>query len=114
MSDFNYSDISWAGHSSSSLGKDFLYLVDDCDLTQNVLIPTREDSILDLILTSECSDASFVGDVSSSCPLGKGDQNVVKFITQSLNRINPSKECQVFDYNKGDYNKFSNELNRVD
>ena len=63
MEDFNYpnnnnNNIDWATYTatSSPLGsgnEEFLQTIQDCFYTQYVLSPTRNDAILDLILSSD-------------------------------------------------------------
>ena len=53
MGDMNYPDINWEEQSaSSSHSQRFLTCVQDLHLVQEVLVPTRENSILDLVLAS--------------------------------------------------------------
>ena len=55
MGDFNYPDINWNTLKADSNGYKFLKLVMDCYLEQHVSVPTRDNNILDLILTNEMS-----------------------------------------------------------
>ena len=80
MGDFNYPDVDWSSgpvaasvHSSAD---EFVHTLEDCFLAQHVLVPTRGDSILDLILTR---DPDLVSDVKTLHPLGNNDHNMILF-----------------------------------
>jgi len=53
MGDFNYPGIYWSTLKADDTGNKFLKLVLDCYLEQHVHKPTRNNNILDLILTNE-------------------------------------------------------------
>lgn len=53
MGDFNFPGINWEMLSSDAHGERFLAVVQDLLWHQHVLMPTRENNILDLVLTSE-------------------------------------------------------------
>ena len=54
MGDFNYPGINWEQLKADDLSSQhFLKLVMNCFLDQHVHTPTRENNILDLVLTSE-------------------------------------------------------------
>jgi len=57
MGDFNFPNIDWANHTATStadnLTKAFVKVVEESFLTQHVTLPTRNNSVLDLILSSE-------------------------------------------------------------
>jgi hypothetical protein len=53
VGDFNYPEVNWDPMSSDSTGSKFLDLVQDLHLVQHMHKSTRENSILDLVLTSE-------------------------------------------------------------
>ena len=76
MGDFNYSDIDWEEMESGPNGKDFLELVEDCFLFQQVELPTRGNNILDLLLSSE---RNMVEEMEVKCPVSTSDHNVLIF-----------------------------------
>ena len=54
MGNFNYPSINWLHlQANNSQGQKFVNLVMDCFLEQHVHLPTRENNILDLVLTNE-------------------------------------------------------------
>ena len=76
MGDFNYPDISWSEGLSGRHGSGFFNLTQDCFLHQHVYFPTREQNILDLVLSS---DPHSVDNVESIGKLGASDHDIVSF-----------------------------------
>jgi len=74
MGDFNFPDINWSHLESSSKGEEFLVLILDSFLLQNVTKPTRGKNILDLVLSS---DKEMVNDLEIQCPVANSDHNVI-------------------------------------
>jgi len=75
MGDFNYPGIDWVQLRSSDTGdKKFVNLVMDCFLDQHVCNPTRDNNILDLVLTNEVQIAD---EVKILPPLDNCDHNVL-------------------------------------
>ena len=62
MGDFNYRSINWIDHSyegSSLEAHSFLACVEDCMLTQHVLFPATDRSVLDLVITRDPTKFGF-------------------------------------------------------
>lgn len=70
MGDFNYPDIDWSNLSAGCDGYKFLNIVMDNFLHQHVHFPTRENNILDLLLTS---DPNVVNSIECIGKLGSSD-----------------------------------------
>ena len=77
MGDFKHRHIQWKSLESSG-GEDqqFLLFIQDSFLTQHMLEPTREENVLDLILSSQ---NVLVDNVKIHEPLGNGDHNQIHF-----------------------------------
>ena len=103
ISDFKYPDFDWLCHSvkaSASPGLwEFLKVVENCFLTQHVLTPTHDDSILDLVLTNE---PDLISDVSVINSLGSSDHNMVAFSAQMCYDHFANKRT-TRNYAQGDY-----------
>jgi hypothetical protein len=74
MGDFNYPGVNWDTMSSDSKGSEFLDLVQDLYLVQHVHKPTRENNILDFVVTSE---QNMVEDLVVKEHLANSDHNIV-------------------------------------
>ena len=114
MGDFNYSGIDWSSSStlsSAGVGSvDFLQTVESCFLTQHVLTPTRENAILDLVLTR---DPDLVSDVNVLHPLGTSDHNMIVF-TVHLDCEARHDDKVIRDYKNGDYDTIRSLLTDID
>ena len=54
MGNFNHGHIQWNSlESTGSEGQQFLFLIQDSFLTQQVLEPTRGENVLDIVLSSQ-------------------------------------------------------------
>ena len=107
--DFNYSTIDWELLHADPEGQQFLDLVMDKFLTQHVKEPTREQNILDLVLSSH---PALVKDVYVSAPLGSSDHNIVNF------NINIGAEKDTWkqyyhDYRRAKYNDMRKEFSKI-
>lgn len=111
MGDFNYKDIDWINGCGKGEGEDFMDLVHDCFLHQHVMEPTRGDSILDLVLSSE---QGLVQEVKVDCPVANSDHNVITFVIplQVYHKGTGSKT--VYKYHKADYVKVCRRLQSID
>jgi endonuclease/exonuclease/phosphatase family metal-dependent hydrolase len=74
MGDFNFPNINWVMHESDTAGSEFRDLIMDNYLVQHVKFPTRENNILDLVLTSEVGMVDKVGVIEH---LGNSDHNII-------------------------------------
>lgn len=112
MGDFNYKDIDWEIMRTSGDGNDFIEMINDCFLTQHVLEPTRGDSILDLVLSTE---SGLVEEIKIECPVSNSDHNVVTFrIAQGIDIKKKNKGVPVYSYHKASYDKINERLNLVE
>ena len=91
-------------------GCEFVKLINDCFLTQHVRNPTRENNILDLVLTTE---ADMVDDVFVDSPLSNSDHNILSWIFK-CSTIIEEKLVKDFSYNKGNYMKIGEHLSEID
>lgn len=111
LGDFNFRDINWDnGSAINSLSNDFIEVLRDNFLIQNITIPTRARGsdtphILDLVISND----NFITDIDYCAPLGKSDHAslVIKCIWQSNNIDNSVR----YNFNKGDYEAFRNYVN---
>lgn len=74
MGDFNYPKINWETFECDSYGVLFRDLLLDNYLFQNVRDPTRENNILDLVISS---DVNLVTEVNVLEHLGNSDHNII-------------------------------------
>ena len=74
MGDFNYPDIDWENISAGHEGSLFFNTVMDYFLYQHVRFPTREENILDLVLTS---DLNMVNSIECVGKLGTSDHVLI-------------------------------------
>jgi len=100
MGDFNYPGVNWVQlRGSDTKDNKFLKLVMDCFLEQHVSSPTRDNNILDLVLTNE---VQIKDGVSVLAPVENCDHNVLLWEIEVENRRvlgNKAKLC----YNQADY-----------
>jgi ribonuclease P/MRP protein subunit RPP40 len=85
VGDFNCPNVDWETMSGDQEGKRLIDMVEDSFLTQVVRQPTRNDNILDLVLTSD-------PDTISKCEVGEKlvgcDHNLVRFkVTTKCNLV---------------------------
>ena len=109
MGDFNYGDINWEEKESGPQGKEFLELVQDCFLYQNVTLPTRGSNILDLVLSTE---QNMIEEVEVECPVSNSDHNVLLFKMICKTEW-VKKRMKNYRYDKGDYISINTELNAI-
>ncbi|PIK41330.1 hypothetical protein BSL78_21808 [Apostichopus japonicus] len=76
MGDFNRRGIECSTFTANSEGQALLDLFQDLFLTQHVYVPTRGDSIMDLVFSSE---PGMVEDVNVMERFGNSDHNIVTF-----------------------------------
>ena len=87
MGDFNLPHVDWSYHHATDniIYNLFLKFVNSYGLTKFVDQPTRENNILDLVLST--SDMS-ISDVDVFSPIGSSDHNAVMFNTNFVNFLN--------------------------
>ena len=98
MGDFNYPNINWMSLEADNKGQKFVKLVLDCYLEQHVHKPTRNENILDLILSSELP---IKDDIRVLPPVDKSDHNVLicNFECRAEHKKSKKKLC----YNQANY-----------
>ncbi len=119
MGDFNYPEIDWSSFSSkegvSHHSWQFLECLQDNFLFQKVDCNTRfregqNPSLLDLVLVNE---DGMVSDIEARSPLGKSDHVVLYFKLHCYVDSEDVLQQERFLYNKGDYEKLSEDLSAV-
>jgi len=114
MGDFNYPEIDWISQTvdSSARGdcKSFMDTVEDCFLTQHVLDCTRDNAILDLVLTRE---PELVSEIEIGDKFSSSDHNMITF---KIHHSSPSavRKPIMRNYQDGDYNSIRCHLSTVD
>jgi hypothetical protein len=80
--DFNFPSITWNDSNCSSigtLGQYFCDILDDFFMSQLCLLPTRESSILDLVITNQPEQLSII-DICDPSELGmSSDHKIIRF-----------------------------------
>ena len=72
MGDYNYPEIRWKNNTAAHMSSiKFLECIEDCFLIQMLDVPTRNEALLDLLLTS------LLCNISVSDSLGYSDHNIV-------------------------------------
>ena len=96
MGDFDHGHMQWKLLDSTG-GEDqqFLFLIQDSFLTQHVLEPTREENVLDIVLSSQ---HELLENVKIHEPLGNSDHNQIHF------DINVKSECKLKKYRRNFHN----------
>ena len=107
MGDFNYKGINWlTSQASETTAQQFLDCLEDSFLTQHVTEPTREDSILDLVITDEpdmIDEVKVLGHFSSS------DHNALYWTTNvAVKKVSTNRLIR--DFNKADIASMKKEL----
>jgi len=113
LGDFNYPEINWSSHTTSSTAcgdtDDFLKTVEDCFYTEHVQTPTRDDSILDLVLTR---DPDLVSNVQVLYNFGSSDHSMIVCTVHSEHKLFENSRM-ICDYCKGDYASIRNVLSET-
>ena len=104
MGDFNFPDIDWISlRTATTISYKFVKLILDCYLKQHVKENTRNNSILDLILTT---DLIVHDKINTLSPIGNSDHNVLKCTIECNSNvfIDNLSSYEKLCYNKADYN----------
>ncbi|MBA1446783.1 MAG: hypothetical protein FE835_18145 [Gammaproteobacteria bacterium] len=111
MGDFNHGHIQWKSlESAGGDDQQFLFLIQDCFLTQHVLEPTRGGNVLDLVFSSQ---NELVDNVKVHEPLGSSDHNQIHFSIKVQSRNNAKKQWRR-NFNKGKYKQMRTYLAHLD
>ncbi|XP_072169983.1 mycocerosic acid synthase-like polyketide synthase [Diadema setosum] len=108
MGDFNFREVDWELLRTTKEGEQFLEIVQENLWTQHVMTPTRGDSILDLVLTSE---PSMIEDLQVVDKLGSSDHRIIEF--NMICSVQLEATCYTRNYNKSDYSAMRNRLNSI-
>ena len=106
MGDFNLPKIDWNVHSSDQEGEWLLETVGNNFLTQMVTVPTRENNILDLILSTE---NDLVRNISVESHMSNCDHNPIIGEIHTYTSLNSSSQ-KVYNYKKADFDKIREQL----
>jgi len=113
MGDFNYRFIHWPpllNHQTvTKEAADFYHCLEDNFCTQHVEFCTREDAILDLIISDE---QNMVRDLVNMGPFPGSDHNAL-FWTLVVGTSHDTVSRNRFDYNKADIPALKTELGKV-
>ena len=117
VGDFNLPNISWTDSSYISvgtLGQEFCDTLDDYFMSQLCLLPTRESNILDLLITNQPEQVSFMG-VCDPSELGmSSDHKLIRFkFSMRSTTFTPNKRL-VYDYRRTDFDKLRQRLTDMD
>ena len=114
VDDFNFRNINWliwaTPHNEESKGVQFIEIICDCYLYQQLLGPTRcrstdNSSLIDLVLTNEVMQ---VREIEYHAPIGKSDHCVINFKYHCYLDYSQPKERYV--YHKTDFNSIRRQL----
>lgn len=97
--DFNYPEIDWINLRSSSRNcRDFINLTLDFSFAQLVDIPTRDQNILDLVLTSAPETVGVIG-----CIDGFSDHRLLELTIEIPSTTRHAKPKNILNYKKADF-----------
>ena len=115
--DFNLPNISWTDGnytSSGSLSQNFCDILDDYFMSQLCLTPTRESNILDLLITNQPEQVSFI-DICSPTDLGmSSDHKIIQFKFSSASKTIQSNKRLVYDYRRANFDGLRKRLIDID
>lgn len=107
LGDFNLPDL--MSHRPSGASKSFSEVVETHGFQHLVKVPTRRNSILDLVL---CNNVGFIGNVVTGPPLGSSDHATVTFQLGIMPEREQFKWAR--DFNRADYNEIGSYLTAID
>lgn len=114
MGDCNYRFLSWPPYEDnndiSRAAGEFCECLDDNFFTQHVTIPTRNDAILDLVITDE---PDMIYDLIDLGPFPGSDHNALSWKLQ-VKTTHDFVHKKFFDYRKADLGAIKRELQAVD
>ena len=102
MGDFNYRNIDWVNYISDNESEELIRFVNENFLKQLVNVPTRENSVLDIILTNR---DNLVSNLDVGGKLGNSDHEEIRL--KNENRV------LVPNFRKGKYEAFRKHLSEV-
>lgn len=110
MGDFNYRSIDWVNNVGDNESEDFINVVNDNFLKQLVNVPTRENNILDLILTNR---EDLVNELEVGGRLGNSDHEEIRFNIKWGSCLNNENQTLVPDFRRGNYEAMIRYLSEV-
>nr|XP_047135244.1 uncharacterized protein LOC124812504 [Hydra vulgaris] len=113
VGDFNLPKIDWVNYVSpiEKCHNLFLTLVNNLGMYQYVLEPTRENNILDLVLSNIIS---LLSNISVECPFSTSDHNSVFFYINTFNYYQPETNSESFyDFKNTDIIAFNSYLSKI-
>jgi len=114
MGDCNYRYLHWPplldDHSISAEATEFYHCLEDNFFTQHVEFCTREDAILDLVISDEPNVVSNMTDLG---PFSSSDHNAVTWNLEIRTKQEVFSK-QILDYTKADIPAIKRELNKID
>ncbi|XP_065645625.1 uncharacterized protein LOC136076089 [Hydra vulgaris] len=113
VGDFNLTKIDWVNYASPNekCHNLFLTLVNSLGMHQYVLEPTRENNILDLVLSNIIS---LLSNISVECPFSTSDHNSVLFHINTFNYYQPETNSKSFYiFNNTDVIGFISHLSKI-
>ena len=116
MGDFNFPTIRWDGEWSGDKNSMIIKKLQDAFLVQRVKECTRRrpdqnPSLVDWVLVSE---ENLISNIVHYDPVGKSDHDILSFQLYVSNLKNEKQSNEVFNLNKGNYDKFRNILKGYD
>ncbi|XP_041483858.1 uncharacterized protein LOC121430607 [Lytechinus variegatus] len=110
MGDFNYRDINWETmQAGSGKSEAFLDVIMDNLWTQHVSAPTRQESLLDLVITSNpCA----IDEVEIIAHLGNSDHNMLRWDTNYF--VNQNNMVPKRDFKSANFDAIKCELEEID
>ena len=109
LGDFNCPNVDYIQMKGNGEGERLLNFLEDNFLKQKVKNPTRNDNILDLILTT---DNSLVRNINILEPLASSDHNMVEF-DFFVSGIITENKMSVPNFKKADFNKLKAEMGNI-
>ncbi|XP_059819321.1 uncharacterized protein LOC132390792 [Hypanus sabinus] len=110
LGDFNM-QVNWENQvGAGPQDREFVECLQDAFLEQLVREPTRDKTILDLVL---CNEQDLISDLAVKEPLGGSDHNMISFYLQ-FEKDKGSSEVSVLQLDRGNYGAMGEELAKVD
>ena len=109
VGDFNFGEIDWMSQVATGQSQMFLDCVNDNFLHQHVELETRDQNILDLVLSTE---ENMVQDLEVGEPFGNSDHCIIRWKLAINKEIDVEKKMH--NYFKADYDKIREEAKGID
>jgi len=107
MGDFNH-HIDWNQRRGKNTADElFVECMDENFLTQHVLQPTREENILDLVISTE---EDMIEDVQVGERFGSSDHQIIRFNTVLEHEVEVTAYQKRYNYHRADYDKVRSKI----